>query len=455
MRLQLSYRTSSIAALSALALLATTKGAAAQAPAEPLPSQPPVIQPLPPPAEAYPPPPPPPPPGAVSVTVQTTPPEEKPAEAVSPLHLSAFVDAYYAFQTSKQGTAVPPHFAYAFSSPGRTAENGFSLSWAGIDATYDGGQLGATISLRAGPSVNKYYGGDASPLGIENITQAYVTWTPVPQLSIDFGQFATIFGAEVAESWQNLNYTRGALYYLMQPFWHTGLRVSVSPSEQVTITGMVVNGVNNISEACGLTNCDEPSTNESPSLALQLSLTPNEMFSLAGGWYTTLKPSTDGSYFANFFDLVASLTIQRFSLVFNADLGIANDIDRREPGFSQHLSDPRFWGLSLAAGYQATDSFGIAVRGEVLSDDDNILYGVQTSQYGVTFPTTTKTNLGTITGTLDFKPVPGSSNLIIRWDNRLEFSNKDIFFNRTPDSDVPNTDVWFGSVLGVVVTTDG
>jgi hypothetical protein len=453
MRLQLSYRTGSIAAV----VLASAANAAAQAPAEPLPSQPPVIQPLPPPSEAYPPPaPPPPPPGAVTVTVQTTPPEEeKPAEAASPLHLSAFVDAYYAFQTSKQGTAVPPHFAYAFGSPGRTAENGFSLSFAGVDATYDGGQLGATISLRAGPSVNKYYGGDASPLGIENITQAYVTWTPIEQLSIDFGQFATIFGAEVAESWQNLNYTRGALYYLMQPFWHTGMRVSVSPSEQVTITGMIVNGVNTISEACGLLSCDPPSENESPSLALQLSLTPNEMFSLAGGWYTTLQPSTDGSFFANFFDLVASLTIQRFSLVFNADLGVADDIDRVEPGYTQHLSDPRFWGISLAAGYQATDSFGIAVRGEVLSDDDNILYNVQTTQFGVTFPTTTQTNLGTITGTLDFKPVPGSSNLIIRWDNRLEFSNKDIFFNRTPDSDVPNTDVWFGSVLGVVVTTDG
>jgi putative OmpL-like beta-barrel porin-2 len=461
MRLQLSYSTGCIATLSGFAFLATTSTAAAQAPAEPAPSPPPVvIQPLPPPpAESFPPAPPPvpppPPPGAVSVTVQTTPAVEKPAEAPSPLHLSAFVDAYYAFQTSKLGTPVPPHFAYAFSSPGRTAENGFSLSFAGIDATYDGGQLGATISLRAGPSVNKYYGGDASPLGIENITQAYVTWTPIPQLSFDVGQFATIFGAEVAESWQNLNYTRGALYYLMQPFWHTGLRASVSPSEEVTITGMIVNGVNTISEACGLTDCESPS-NDSPSLALQLSLTPNEMFSLAGGWYTTLQPSTDGSYFANFFDLVASLTIQRFSLVFNADLGIANDIDRSEPGYTQHLEDPRFWGMSLAVGYQATDSFGIALRGEVLSDDDNILYNVQTTEFGVTFPTTTQTNLGTITGTLDFKPVPGSSNLIIRWDNRLEFSNKDIFFNRSPDDTaVPNTDVWFGSVLGVVVTTDG
>ena len=57
---------------------------------------------------------------------------------------------------------------------------------------------------------------------------------------------------------------------------------------------------------------------------------------------------------------------------------------------------------------------------------------------------------GTVTGTLDFKPVDGSNNLVIRWDNRIETSNEDIFFNRSSNE----TNVWFGTVLGVVVTTD-
>lgn len=467
MRLQLSYSNGSLAALTGLALITTVSRASAQPPdvVQPTPAQPPVIQPLPPPppsqplpppstqplppppSQSYPPPPPTLPPAepGINLGVEAPTTEVEVETAASPLKLSAFVDAHYGFQTQKLGTPVPAHRAYAFGSPSRGAENGFSLSFAGVDVLYDATELAATISLRAGPSLLDFYGGDAGPLGIENITQAYATWRPISELSIDFGQFGTIYGAEVAESWQNLNYTRGALYYLMQPFWHTGLRVSVSPSEQVSITGMVVNGVNSISE-----------DNDSPSLGLQLSLTPNEMFSLAGGWYTTLRPSTDASYFDNFFDLVASLTIQRFTMVLNADLGIAGDIRREEPGFTQELNDPRFWGISLALGYQATDAFGIAIRGEVLSDDDNILYLVENTQFGVSFPRTTQTNLGTITGTLDFKPVPGSSNLIIRWDNRLEFSNRDIFFNRDPEDDsVPNTDVWFGSVVGVVVTTDG
>lgn len=445
--LQLTYRASSLSALAGLAVLATSSAAVAQDPAP----EPPVIQPLP--AE-----PPPPPPGVVAPEpiqgefvppppMAPPPPVEEPAAAPGGLKLSAFVDAFYGFQTAKQGSASPVHRAYdsnTWVSNSTTnagvAQNGFGLSFAGIDATYDGGQLGATVSFRAGPSVPIFYAGDTGPLGIENITQAYATWNPTPQVSIDFGQFSTIFGAEVAESWQNLNYTRGALYYAMQPFWHTGLRASVSPNDKVSITGMVVNGVNSARD-----------DNESPSLALQLSVTPNELFSLSAGWFTTLEPSTDSGLFDNFFDLVAALTVERFSLVFNADLCINGDKDNSGPGYTQQLDDPMFWGLSLAAGYQATDIFGIALRGELLSDSDNQLFKATRTNFGVTFPTTEQTNLVTVTGTLDFKPVHGSNNLVIRWDNRIETSNEEIFFNR---KDNP-TNVWFGSTLGVVVTTDG
>ncbi len=439
--LQLTYRVSSLSALAGLAILAMSPAALGQ--------DPPVIQPLPP-AEPAPAQPAPAPGFSVegSATVDPMPRDPMQGEFPAPpplaplpveepevqsesagLRLSAFVDANYGFQTQAQGTPSAVHRAYDFnrwvSDPGEGinapfAQNGFGLSFAGIDATYDGGELGATISLRAGPSVPVFYAGDTGPLGIDNVTQAYATWTPSSTLSIDFGQFSTIFGAEVAESWQNLNYSRGGLYYAMQPFWHTGLRATVSPNDQVAVTGMIVNGVNTIHD-----------DNESPSLALQLSVTPNDAFSLAAGWLTTLKPSTDGGVFDNFFDLVAALTVERFSLIFNADLTVNADKRNDGPGYTQRLQDPMFWGLSLAAGYQATDLFGVAIRGEYLSDSDNQLYKVEETLRGVTYPATTETNVVTVTGTLDFKPVEGSNNLVIRWDNRIETSNRDIFFNTT------------------------
>jgi hypothetical protein len=365
--LQVPYLLSSLSALAGLSVLAAAPSVLAQTPgAEP----PPVIQPLP--ADPALPPAPPPQPLPPSdfpppAPLAALPPVEEPAKTTPQgLHFSAFVDANYGFQTQKPGTPVPAHRAYAWNNfstdattgDSYTALNGFGLSFAGIDANYDAGQLGATISLRAGPSVPIFYGGDKGPLGIDNITQAFVSWNPTPQVSIDFGQFSTIFGAEVAESWQNLNYSRGALYYLMQPFWHTGLRATVSPNDKVAVTGMVVNGVNSAHD-----------DNESPGLALQLSLTPNEMFSLSAGWYTTPQPSSDGSNFDNFFDLVASLTVDRFSLVLNADLDVNADKTNTGLGYTQHVSDPMFWGVSLAAGYQATDMFGLALGQPAIQGD--------------------------------------------------------------------------------------
>jgi succinate dehydrogenase / fumarate reductase cytochrome b subunit len=60
-------------------------------------------------------------------------------------------------------------------------------------------------------------------------------------------------------------------------------------------------------------------------------------------------------------------------------------------------------------------------------------------------------DIATGTLTLDFKPIPNSSNIIIRWDNRAEYSNQATYFDGAGDA----SQVWFTSVLGVVANTDG
>src|SRR5690606_1388132 len=126
--------------------------------------------------------------------------------------------------------------------------------------------------------------------------------SPTEELTLDFGQFGTIFGAEVAESWQNLNYTRGALYYAMQPFWHTGLRVRYQASEMVGFNAMVVNGTN---------QAFVPDNNQ-PAVAGQLTLAPVDGLSLALGYLHQIDPMNSDFYpgggragFDNFFDFVA------------------------------------------------------------------------------------------------------------------------------------------------------
>ena len=68
--------------------------------------------------------------------------------------------------------------------------------------------------------------------------------------------------------------------------------------------------------------------------------------------------------------------------MFNADLDVNASQVNTGPGYRQTVSNPMFWGLSLAAGYQATDLFGMALRGEYLSDSDNQLYKVTREEGG-------------------------------------------------------------------------
>lgn len=366
-----------------------------------------------------------PPPPAPTAPDATPPPEEE----ESSVDWLLFADAYASYNSNpvtQPYSSGPWHRAYAY-------RNGFSLSFLGLDATYDGGELGATGSLRYGPSTQIFFGADPENLGLFGlITQAYATWKPVDALTLDVGQFGTIYGAEVAESWQNLNYTRGGLYYGMQPFWHTGLRANYALSDEFGLTGLVVNGVN--------TQLDD---NGSPSLGIQAAY-GTDSFGIVGGYLGSMEPSTDGSGFDHFFDVVLTASLGDLSIVGNFDYNITVDGTVNANGEAENAS---FWGVSLAAGYQITEMFGVAARGEYLVDADNTLYGAVDDQ-GVP-----EDDVNVVTGTLtlDLKPVQGNNNLILRLDGRVEQSSADVFLDR----DAEATDTWFQTVLGVVVTTDG
>lgn len=337
--------------------------------------------------------------------------------------LMVFADAWMGFQTAKSGVGAGGD-VYSSNGPGGTAESGFGLSWLGADLGYDGGKWAVNGSLRFGDALPIYGTGTLGP-----ITNAYATWKPVDGLAIDAGAFGTIYGAEVAESWMNLNYTRGELYFNMQPFWHTGLRAQYEVGNFV-VRGLAVNDANssNLGEGAVNVGLQGGYSNDTVGLvvgALQ-SLAPE----------TTARPKFDsdgdgvldagGGFVDTFIDVVGTLALGDLSVVGNFDMNLGYEADQ-------------FWGVSLAAGYAFTDSFGLALRGEYLASPDGFLYG------------TTEDSLITGTFTIDTKPVPGVENFIVRWDNRVEMASEEAYTNLANDD---TTDTWFTSVIGVVGYAD-
>jgi hypothetical protein len=358
-------------------------------------------------------------------------------------------------------------------------ENGFSLAWVGVDASYPAEPVGGTVSLRLGPSATRIgrsclAGTCDDEVGLSFVKQAFASWRPGGAggaVQLDLGKFDTIYGAEVAESQDNLNYTRGLVYWFAQPLVHTGLRVSAELSDELTLRALLVNGYNNSID-----------NNLGKDLGVQLALAlprssigGGTLFSASLGYLggperddykvvaceadqhfdsaqgsgcATGAPRGDQSRsgvvdrdssnwegLRHLIDFVASLTpTDRVTVQFNADLvyeRLRDTVD--EQRFVQHM----LFGAMLGARYGFSDAFGVAARGEYVSDPDGVYSGFA--------PNDIELVSGTLT--LDFRP---ADYLLLRLDNRLDWSSKQIFRKSVRELNglMPTT------TLGVVVTTN-
>lgn len=392
------------------------------------------------------------------------------------LHLGAFVDSYYGlnFSSPKPQTGRNRFRAYDPS-------NGFALAAAGVDIAFDGEHFGGTLALRMGPSAEAVAGDDAD-LGLEHVKQAYATWRPggsAGSLSLDFGKFDTIYGAEVVESHLNFNYTRGLLHWLAQPAFHTGLRATYEVSPQFWMTGLIVNGWNNSADnnagkSFGLqlsTSMPSASDPEGPPLVdahLGYLVGPEQVdFGLVPCPTGTFDPdepgcndenpensalvvrdagdanSVDG--FRHLIDLIVSINpSRRLALLLNADLGLEGVRDGDVN--SEELSDfsgQMWWGIAAMGRYQVDNAWAAALRAEIYSDPD-----ARATDDGDPYRTGVEDlTLYSATLTLEYVPV---ANLILRLDARADLANEDVF----PEQLRSYGSVQGTTTLGVVVTTD-
>jgi putative OmpL-like beta-barrel porin-2 len=373
--------------------------------------------------------------------------DDTPADAETPsyLQLSMFVDAYAAWQTGGEGTLATLSNHRLFSGQGATlrAENGFSLAFLGFDARYDDGHIGAVASLRFGEAARIYhYKSDDSDFafGVDHIYEAYALWRPHVSVELDGGLFLSPFGVESYESWRNPNYTRGAVANYAQPTWHTGLRAKWQPNEQLTLLGFVANGSNNVSETQERSGLDQ-----SPTVGAQLAYVPNGFLSLALGGLVALDGKNNGdSGYDGFADVVGTLHLAALTASLNGDLIVTRA--------GAPSGDDRYcWGLALFAAYELTDHLALGGRGEYVRDDAS--YGAGDVWELVTGTLTFDVKIDTPA----IHAAAASPLLVLRWENRWEKSNQDVFGkdNRgTEDvADDLYTDSWFESVIGVVFTT--
>lgn len=327
-------------------------------------------------------------------------------------------------------TSVDAYYQYAFDGvdPGlRTfdvAHNAFSLALVelGLErAPTANSPVGGRIDLNFGTTADIVGGAEPADDEIyKHIQQAYVSWLAADQLTLDFGKFVTPIGAEVIESQDNWNYSRSILFGFAIPFYHTGVRATYAASEQLALSGFLVNGWNNTFE-----------TNSDKTFIGQAILTPNDQLSLVGNFIV----GNEGDFDADgeedlvwLFDTTASFAVSDvFSIMGNFDYGQASDLVATDEAGS-------WWGIAAYARYQARPDWSLAGRFEYVDDSDAGFMGI-----GMKAQSFTATSSHVI-----------SNDLLARFEFRFDTTENDFFID---DEGTP-TENQASLTLGLVYALD-
>jgi hypothetical protein len=126
-------------------------------------------------------------------------------------------------------------------------DQAFSLNYGELAVEYKPNEVGIRVDFGFGDAAEVVNNNFSDGEFLRHIQQAYLTGTR-GKFTVDFGKFVTPHGAEVIETKDNWNYSRGLLFTWVIPFYHFGGRATYVINDKATIGGYVVNGWNNVKD---------------------------------------------------------------------------------------------------------------------------------------------------------------------------------------------------------------
>lgn len=307
--------------------------------------------------------------------------------------LSGFVDGYYGFNFNHPQNRTSSF--RAFDGPA----NQFSLNMVELMAekTPDAAnsRLGYRVALGFGNAMNVVNSTDAAGLGFaQYLKEAYFSYlAPVGQngLQLDFGKFVTPHGAEVIETKDNWNYSRGLLFAYAIPYFHFGLRSKYTFNSKYALSAFVVNGWNNLVD-----------NNTGKTYGVTFNWNPTKKFSLAQGYMAGPEQTGINGDWRQLSDTVVTIApTDKLSFILNYDYGRGD----RMAG----LANPVYWtGLAGYVRYAFSGRGAFAVRYEWLDDPQG-------------FTTGAAQQLKEFTGTFERRV---AQHLLTRLEYRHDYSNQ-------------------------------
>ena len=223
--------------------------------------------------------------------------------------MSGFVDVYYGYN-SNQPIGRTTAFRNFDINSGQFGLNMIELvADKAPDATAS--RLGYHVALGFGQAMNIVNSTEPGQFPTESnfdqyLKEGYLEYlAPIGKgLQINVGKFVTPAGAEVIETKDNWNYSRGLLFALAIPYFHFGTSAKYAFNSKFALTGYLVNGWNNSID-----------NNSGKTTGFSAAWTPNSKFSLIQNY------------------LVGSGTAQR-QLELQAPFGHGGDVFAQQQAFA-------------------------------------------------------------------------------------------------------------------------
>jgi len=227
-------------------------------------------------------------------------------------------------------------------------------------------------------------------------------FTGMNDLNLKVGKFVTLAGAEVIESKDNFNTSRGLLFGYAVPFTHTGVRTTYTLDNGWDM----VLGVNNGWDVSDDSN--DSKTIESHLGFNNIALPGDSSLTVALQGYFGPEAANNNGNWRNLGDLVATYKTpwKPLTLVYNFDYA-----SEEAAGINGGSAD--WYGHAGYAKIDLCDDWSIAFRGEYFNDSD-----------GVRIVSGTPAIYTDYTGTLEYRPFSG---LITRLELRYDHANQSVF----------------------------
>lgn len=255
------------------------------------------------------------------------------------------------------------------------------------------GRVGYHVALGFGEAMDAIRAVDPGNPGFtQYLKEGYVSYlAPLGSgLTVDFGKFVTPLGAEVIETKDNWNYSRGLLFSYAIPYYHFGGRVKYAFGSKYSIAGYVVNGWNNVVD-----------NNSGKTVGVSFGWNPTAKLAITQN-YMAGPEATDGHDWRQVSDTVVSYKAsERLSLMLNYDYG-------HDQAGGAGVS---WTGVGGYARYVFSPVYTVAGRYEYFNDQGGLATGMSQHLHEVT---------------ATFERVM-AKNLITRFEFRRDLSSAPVF----------------------------